>query len=634
MKKILRLMMLAICYFITILKVEAQKEFSSNDLQKAATAPATSMVNSISKIILDNSFEERRMRLPFTDSSANYVVQKIGHNYVMDGDIIVDNDYPRTKSYITRDDWSYVWPNAEIPFTIDASIYFNNMEGFIMNAINEINKTTCLRLVPRTNQSDYVNFIGKSPDDMGKAAGSSYIGRRGSDQDIKLRIGANGKSGIDKRTVIHEILHAACVYHEMSRPDRDQYIRIDEDNLSFGQRHWYNYATHSGGYATGAFDYCSVMMYSQKGFAEDATKNVWVPIKDGKEIALPQCSNIKNSDNLEIVLSQNDINGINNFYGNQQPSNIKAPTGSAQRFMVNTNFLSKNLRYKVQYLSNGSLAVIRMRDNMVVWNTPTIGRGTGVVVMQSDGNLVMYENSGEVIWSTNTYNNWDSKLTLENDGNLNIKNSNGQVIWQNGLKDNDVVKHNLLTGNPCFLKIKWNKSVGMPVTGTINDWFKIDINAPTYFEENNYFNTEYNDAQNTYIGHYTDFKNQGVIQYGAVYTQEDYNILPVTITGIPVGCIVSLDVNLNNEIIWTGQTLPITNPLKTIYERSVINETYFAKYKNFFVPIQNSQLTGEVEVQGYYAANKIDVKSTGVKDKITNPGGPIKKDKIKIKSRF
>ena len=35
-------------------------------------------------------------------------------------------------------------------------------------------------------------------------------------------------------TVTHEILHAAGVYHEQSRPDRDEYVKIHWDNIQKG----------------------------------------------------------------------------------------------------------------------------------------------------------------------------------------------------------------------------------------------------------------------------------------------------------------------------------------------------------------------------------------------------------------
>ena len=35
-------------------------------------------------------------------------------------------------------------------------------------------------------------------------------------------------------TIIHEFLHAIGFYHEQSRPDRDQYVRVIRQNIQGG----------------------------------------------------------------------------------------------------------------------------------------------------------------------------------------------------------------------------------------------------------------------------------------------------------------------------------------------------------------------------------------------------------------
>ena len=59
----------------------------------------------------------------------------------------------------------------------------------------------------------------------------SFIGRtrRGS-QDISIGQGCESIG-----TVIHEIFHALGRWHEQSRPDRDQFVRINTANIRSGQ---------------------------------------------------------------------------------------------------------------------------------------------------------------------------------------------------------------------------------------------------------------------------------------------------------------------------------------------------------------------------------------------------------------
>ena len=54
------------------------------------------------------------------------MVRKDGHYYILNDDIIVGNDFPKTQSY-SINDRDYKWRNAEIPVVIDYSIFENNI---------------------------------------------------------------------------------------------------------------------------------------------------------------------------------------------------------------------------------------------------------------------------------------------------------------------------------------------------------------------------------------------------------------------------------------------------------------------------------------------------------------------------
>ncbi len=53
----------------------------------------------------------------------------------------------------------------------------------------------------------------------------------------------------------------------------------------------------------------------------------------------------------------------------------------------------------------------------------------GRLVMQADGDLVIYDVGGRRAWSSNTPGNVGAYFALENDGNLVIYNAVGQRIW-------------------------------------------------------------------------------------------------------------------------------------------------------------------------------------------------------------
>ncbi len=71
----------------------------------------------------------------------------------------------------------------------------------------------------------------------------SYIGRRGGRQTLSLRPPDHRPDGgggdcnclCDVGRVLHETMHALGFYHEHTRPDRDDHIRIVEENVEWGR---------------------------------------------------------------------------------------------------------------------------------------------------------------------------------------------------------------------------------------------------------------------------------------------------------------------------------------------------------------------------------------------------------------
>lgn len=59
---------------------------------------------------------------------------------------------------------------------------------------------------------------------------------------------------------------------------------------------------------------------------------------------------------------------------------------------------------------------------------PTLGSGTHNLVMQTDGNLVLYTN-GKASWASNTHGNPGAKALLQDDGNFVVYSSAGKALW-------------------------------------------------------------------------------------------------------------------------------------------------------------------------------------------------------------
>ena len=131
----------------------------------------------------------------------------------------------------------------------------NSSHRIIEYAMGIIEKETCLKFQFRTH-GDRIQFTNGS-------GCSSFVGRLGrGSQRITL-----GKGCYSLGIILHEILHALGMWHEQSRPDRDDYIRVISDNIkpryrfAFQKRNLYQIDYHGEGY-----DYESLMHYSLSAF--------------------------------------------------------------------------------------------------------------------------------------------------------------------------------------------------------------------------------------------------------------------------------------------------------------------------------------------------------------------------------
>ncbi|XP_046443276.1 hatching enzyme 1.2-like isoform X1 [Daphnia pulex] len=166
---------------------------------------------------------------------------------------------------------SYRWPNAKIPYEI-SNAYTPDQRTVIAFAMNEYHKYTCIQLVPRTSETNYIRILKSG------TGCNSWIGmiNRGA-QDLSLDDGCVSKDypGI----VLHELMHAAGFFHEHTRPDRDSFVRIDFNNIILKHQFNFNKTTASEVTTLGLpYDYDSVMHYGKNAFAIDTTRPTIIPI--------------------------------------------------------------------------------------------------------------------------------------------------------------------------------------------------------------------------------------------------------------------------------------------------------------------------------------------------------------------
>ncbi|RYY58062.1 MAG: hypothetical protein EOO09_00385 [Chitinophagaceae bacterium] len=243
-----------------------------------------------------------RAKLPMSADEEDYYVKTIGVNYILNGDIIVGNAGQNLMIYQSNlTDGNYIWPKGDVPVKIDRSIndkkgdYGSSIYQNALDAISDLNKLTNLRIVPYTNQRDYIRIVYSQDTGYG---GLSPIGRRGGEQIIYI----TRESG--KGTIIHELLHSLGFWHEQSRYDRDNFVVIDTNNVLADSRH--NFQMEPGSTA-GAYDYQSIMHYPAFAFAVDRSKPT-IRCKNGNVVS--SCV----PERLTARLSNLDISGINASY--------------------------------------------------------------------------------------------------------------------------------------------------------------------------------------------------------------------------------------------------------------------------------------------------------------------------------
>lgn len=149
-----------------------------------------------------------------------------------------------------------LWPNGVVPYTMSSDLARSSefMSEF-QHSIDQYHKYTCIRFKKRSNERGYIHFY---------AGGgcSSPVGYRGSKNTVSLSKGCWWRS-----TIMHEIGHSLGFHHEQSRPDRDNYVTIQYQNVARGTEHNFRKQQYSDVNSQGTpYDFMSMMHYSWDAF--------------------------------------------------------------------------------------------------------------------------------------------------------------------------------------------------------------------------------------------------------------------------------------------------------------------------------------------------------------------------------
>lgn len=102
-----------------------------------------------------------------------------------------------------------------------------------------------------------------------------------------------------------------------------------------------------------------------------------------------------------------------------------------QSLNVGQRLTSGNQQYFLIMQGDGNL-VLYASDGFPIWATGTDGSPANTAIMQDDGNFVVYSPGGQAHWATATDGNPGSWIIMQSDGNLVVYRRDGRAIWASG----------------------------------------------------------------------------------------------------------------------------------------------------------------------------------------------------------
>lgn len=117
------------------------------------------------------------------------------------------------------------WPNGIVPYRFGEE-YIERDKAAVLHAMEVFRTKTCIKFVlKRDYHSQYITFK-KSESGCG-----TLVGYKSEPIDVSLTEKCLTLTG----AIQHEIMHVLGLWHEQSRPDRDDFIEILWDNIQSGQ---------------------------------------------------------------------------------------------------------------------------------------------------------------------------------------------------------------------------------------------------------------------------------------------------------------------------------------------------------------------------------------------------------------
>ncbi|XP_020806072.1 seminal metalloprotease 1 [Drosophila serrata] len=194
------------------------------------------------------------------------------------------------------------WPNATVRYFIQPNVFDKAQLAHISEAMATIMNNSCITYVIAKEEELplALNITG-----LNDGCNTEVLGyRKNAPNRINLQPHQIGKGCFRIGSIMHELLHSLGFEHQHVSQNRDEYVRIEWENIDKNQftnfineddtTHWHNFGE--------AYDYNSVMHYLPMAFSKNGQPTI-VALKKG------------NYDmGQRIKMTKSDIRKLNKMY--------------------------------------------------------------------------------------------------------------------------------------------------------------------------------------------------------------------------------------------------------------------------------------------------------------------------------